>query len=62
MARIDYCPAGEIFLTFTRQTPLKAAIDHLWYNSEIMGLISATLSGISCHQDDQAVQVPALGH
>jgi hypothetical protein len=31
--QIDSNSAEGVFLTLTRQTPLKAAIDNLWYNS-----------------------------
>jgi hypothetical protein len=31
--RIDSNSAEGVFLTLTRQTPLKVAIDNLWYNS-----------------------------
>jgi hypothetical protein len=30
--QIDSNSAEGVFLTLTRQTPLKAAIDNLWYN------------------------------
>jgi hypothetical protein len=33
VTRIDSNLAEEVFLTLTRQTPLKAAVDNLWYNS-----------------------------
>jgi hypothetical protein len=40
----NYNSAEEVFLTLTRQTPLKAAVDHLWYNSgtNFVGSISAS--------------------
>jgi hypothetical protein len=40
----NYNSAEGVFLTLTRQTPLKAAVDHLWYNSgtNFMGSISAS--------------------
>jgi hypothetical protein len=31
--RIDSNSAEGVFLTLTRQTPLKVAVDNLWYNS-----------------------------
>jgi hypothetical protein len=33
VTRIDYYPAGEIFLTLTQAYFAKVALGHLWYNS-----------------------------
>jgi hypothetical protein len=43
VTQIDYNSAEGVFLTLTRQTPLKTVIDHLWYNSgtNFVGSISA---------------------
>ena len=51
--QIDYYSAEGVFLTLTRHTPLRAAVDHLWYNLGISGPISAALSGISHLPDGQ---------
>jgi hypothetical protein len=43
--RIDSNSAEGVFLTLTWQTPLKEAVDNLWYNSGV-GPNSVVFSGI----------------
>ena len=43
--RIDSYPAGAVFLTQTQAYRAKAALGHLWYNSGITVLSSATPLG-----------------
>jgi hypothetical protein len=45
--RIDYNPAGDLFLTQTHTSPVRVAFGHLWYNLGIVaGPINATPLGI----------------
>jgi hypothetical protein len=59
----NYNSAKGVFLTLTRQTPLKAAVDHLWYNlgTKFVGSISAsTLRDYPSARTIKTFKSPAL--
>jgi len=51
--RIDSYPAGGLFLALTQASPVGEPAGHLWYDSEIAALISATLPGLPLCQGGQ---------
>jgi hypothetical protein len=59
----NYNSAEGVFLTLTRQTPLKVAVDHLWYNSgtNFTGSIStSTLRDYPSARTFRSFNSPAL--
>ena len=48
--RIDFCPAGGLFLALTQASPVGEQTGHLWYDSGIAAPISATLPGLPFYQ------------
>ena len=51
--RIDSYPAGGLFLTLTRASPVREQAGHLWYDSGIAAPISAALPGLPLCQGGQ---------
>jgi len=51
--RIDFYPAGGLFLALTQASPVGEPAGHLWYDSGIVAPISAALPGLPLWQGGQ---------
>jgi len=53
--RIDYYPAGELFLTLTPVFPRRGSLGYLWTHSSLAVPASAALSGISPRRNSEGL-------